>query len=321
MNNSHIKNRVLTLQLQLIICIVLSSIVLAFFLVFYKIIDKKQFRKYDLIDDIKLINSVENLSIVNDIITISGYAFLLNTDASEYTNQIVLKSVETDDEIWFNMEQINRPDVNAYYKSKHDYSNSGFLAKTKINNLEDDIVYEIIIINDYINNKAKKNRIAVSSKRYVLNKQLYNYNPYEFDNPIINDESSLLGLVFSDGSLCFYRKDVGLYLYQYNGKLYWIATNDFKFDENGSTYIMYHMFTSQIDKLPESRIGEGYDIRSFIFEKFEYKDEITTPYRVAVRDIPQEYPIVYVMTGVMDLDNNIRLWSEYFHIDNDISKE
>ena len=100
-------------------------------------------------------------------------------------------------------------------------------------------------------------------------------------------------------------------MYQYNDRLYWITNDEFVFKDDGLSYIQCHLHTSKRQNLPESRIQHGYDNKGFNFEEFEYTDENTTPYRVAIRDIPAEFPITYIRTGVYDSVHSEWTWSKY----------
>ncbi|NLJ91163.1 MAG: hypothetical protein GX323_09725 [Clostridiales bacterium] len=305
-------------KLQLLVCFILSSIVIVIFIIINKTLDEIISREYTIVDDIKLINSIENISIEDDDIILKGYAFKLDNNSIGSSISVFLRNVDTGQEVWFDTEQIERYDVNSYYDCEFDYSNSGFVASASSDKLDKDEIYEIIINVDYNNNNTdtKKTRRTVSAQRYIYNEELYAYNPNEFDKPDMDIESELLREVFDNGQLYLYQKDAGMYVYQYMDKLYWIATKDFEFEETGLTYIIYSFYTSQINKLPEDRIQHRFDRLSFYFEEHEYKDEVTVPYRVAIRDIPSDYPITYMVTGIYDTENEIRVWDKYIHLSN-----
>ena len=72
----------------------------------------------------------------------------------------------------------------------------------------------------------------------------------------------------------------------------------------------------RINKLPVERVKHGFDNFDFYFEEYEYKEEVTEPYRVAIRDIPYDYPITYILTGCYDVEKTKWFWSTSFHLDN-----
>ena len=303
------------LKLQFIFFISVSTVLILTFFIINHLIDTSKFRTYRIVDDIKLINSVENMTLEKDKFLLKGYAFYNGIDTNESNISVFLKSVTYDKEIWLDVEQTPRPDVNSYYKCDYNYENSGFLATGKTNKLKTDECYEVFINIDYLNPSNAKIRRTVSSNQYIVNNKLYDYNPFTFDKPDLNVKSDLLQDVFSNGKLCFYQSDIGMYVYQHNGKLYWIATPDFNFNNENLTQIIYHLNTSQVEKLPEYRIQYKFDNLDFIFEEYEYVDEDTSPYRVAIRKIPNQYSITYITTGVYDKFNRVSLWNKSFHLD------
>ena len=302
-------------KMQIIVCVVLSAIVIIGFLVLNRIIDRNKFYEYSLTEDNNIIKLIEDINIVNDSITIDGYAFMLEADSSKASISLFLLDAINDEEIWLDVEQVARADVQSYFLSEYNYEQSGFHASLKSKKLKEDVCYEVIINLDYTDNSSNKIRKTVSSNQFLLNGQLYGYNPIEFDKPNLDIDSKLLRKVFIEGKLCFYQKDAGMYVFQYNGKLYWIATDDFKFNENGQTHIIYHLYTSQINKLPVERNQYKFDNLDFVFEQYEYKDEVTEPYRVAYREIPDNYAITYVTTGHYDSNSDTLLWNKSFHLD------
>lgn len=301
-------------KLQVITCISLCSIIIIIFLLLNNLLDFQMSRKYTVVDDIRLINSIENLKVSNGIIELDGYAFLLEQNSENSSISILLREVKNSKEIWLDVDQITRADVNTYFDSEYNYENIGFKAFTKETKLKTDTCYEILINIDYKDDNDNISRITVSANTYILNSELYAYNPYTFDHPDMNVEFELLRNVFADGQLCFYQEDIGMYVYQYEGKLYWIATKDFEFNENNQTYIVYRLYTTQANKLSENRIQDEFDILSFHFEQYEYKNQVTEPYRVAIRDIPNDYAISYIKTGVYNTLSNQWLWDASFHL-------
>ncbi|NLL93160.1 MAG: hypothetical protein GX225_03315 [Clostridiales bacterium] len=305
-------------MLKLLLCIVLCSLIIIFFLIVNKILDVRISREYTIVDDIRFMNSIEKVTTEKDEIKLEGYAFILEKNSYDNMISVFLRNVVTENEIWFDMEQVDRVDVSSHFDSEHDYINSGFIASIDKRALSSEEIYEIIINIDYsdTNDKSKKAiRKTVSSNQYLLGGELYSYNPIEFDMPNMNIESELIKEVFTNGKLCFYQKEEGMYVYQYEGRLYWIATDDFKFDENDKTYIIYHLYTSQVNKLPEHRIQHKFDNLDFNFEKYEYMDENTAPYRVAIRNIPDEYVITYIYTGVYNMEIKKIYWKNRFHLE------
>lgn len=301
----------INLKIQILLCFILSAIVIVTFYAINKILDNKKFYEYTITENINVIKSLENISIddASHKIFIDGYAFMLERDTLDSAISLFLLGTKTNNEVWADINQIYRQDVNRYFASEYNYEYSGFRASIDNSLLLDDECYEVILNIDFGRSSNKK-RITVSTKKYILNQQLYDYNPDEFDKPDLNVKSDLLRNVFTKGHLCHYEKEAGMYIYQYKGKLYWIATSDFKFSENVNKPFPYILRTSQADRTPKV------EYLDFNFDDFEYKEEDTKPYRVAIRDIPDDYAITYITTGHYDRKNGKWFWRISFNLDN-----
>jgi len=317
MDKIHSKNILKKIEnniyLKILTCIILSSIIIILFHVINKEIDNRN-KQYSLVEDIKLINAVEKMYIDKNYLKFEGYAFYLGQDSRNASISLFLKNLNKDEEIWADTKVLYRPDIQNYYNCDYNYEKSGFIAKINLNNINMEDGYEIIINIDIKNRNNEKIRKTVSTGQFFYNKKLLSYNPFNFNYPESNLQSELLRKVFEEGQLHIYIKDKGLYVYEYQNKLYWITTNDFNFNEDGKTIILYQLWTSQPNLLPHHRIKNGFDNLDFVFEDNELKTEITEQYRVAVCDIPNQYSITYIKTGVYYKNNKEQSWNVLFQL-------
>ena len=310
-------------KMKIVTCVVLSSIIIALYFILDSIVPIKV--NYIISNDMNLINQIEKVSIEDNIINISGYAFILDMNSDDTKISILLRGVNEGKEIWTDVKQTFRADVNSYFNSDNKYENTGFYASIEEKKLDIDECYEIIVKLKYVTSTANTDMQntgnnaskTVSANRYIMNGELYSYNPYKLDQSDMKTTSKLLREVFTSGQLCFYQKNVGMYVYQYDGRLYWVANKEFVFAEDRKTRIPYYAYTSQTDKIPENSIQYGFDYLDFYFEEYEYNGENTAPYRIAIRDIPDTYPISYIITGVYDTVNSEWLWKKQFQLNHD----
>lgn len=300
-------------KFQILLCVVLCFLVIIAFFITNKLIDKKKFHEYNITEDIRLINSIENINANNSKLILDGYALILERDSIDSTISLFFLNTESSAEVWPDIEQVDRHDVNSYFSAEYNYENSGFQAYVDYEDIMKDECYEIFINIDYPDESSGIGTVrkTVSTNQFILDGQLYDYNPDEFDSPDLNVQSELLRKVFSDGKLYHYQKDAGMYIYQYRGQLYWIATSDFVFYENRVKAFPYIIRTSDASIPSDQRV----QYLDFDFEKYEYKDEVTEPYRVAIRDIPNDFSITYITTGHYDRENGTWLWKALFHMD------
>jgi len=163
-------------------------------------------------------------------------------------------------------------------------------------------VYEVLI-------EDRQEKHIFKTGIFLSKGEIVYANPKEFYP--VNAEGTELERIVQEGKLRVYRPDVGVYVYQYDGKLYWIAQDDYYFEEDASTYVQLHYFTTQKENLPNHRVDMGYDWDNagFAFEENEVIELNTNRYRVTVTDIPSNYSVFEIKTGYYDEE---WVWSQRF---------
>ena len=239
---------------------------------------------------------VDSSSCVNGEIELSGFALLYDHPVLKY--DVILRDTDTGKRIKLETEQTQRPDVNNYFLCEHDYTDSGFEAIGKIDASE----YEILIRWPW--------SVALSTGVYVDADDIH-YSPNaSFIAPDVNNAPDLKDIV-EEGTLRVYRPDYHCWVYQIENSLYWIVDQEFNFEEDGTTYIQYQLYTTQKDKLPQRRIDNGWfwDNIGGCFEDYEVRGDFG-PYRVMKRELPKEYSITSIVTGYYK--DGEWIWKNYF---------
>lgn len=189
------------------------------------------------------------------------------------------------------MEYTEREDVNEYFLCEHDYWKSGFEAAFKTGKLDlQDGNYEVLL-------RVNGGKKAYQTGNYLAKGQLVYTNPIEFK--ALDVAGTDLEKLVEQGVLRVYRPDYGMYVYQYEGELYWIAEPGYGFNEDGNTCVQYQLDTTQVEKLPEGRLNNQWywDNIGFWFCSKELSGWNTGKYRVAKERIPTEYSITKIWTG------------------------
>lgn len=239
-------------------------------------------------NDFSWVYQVDSVDLQGGKCVLKGFAFKLNTDAKREAFEIVLQDIETEEKLFLKMEYNNREDVNEYFACDYDYAESGFSAlidTEKVNGRN----YEVLL-------RVVDERDAYRTGTYLSDGELMYVNPLEYQT--LEIKGTDLEEIINQGIVRVYRPDYGMYVYQYDNELYWIAEPEYGFVE-GNTYVQYQLDTTQIERLPKTRLeNEWYcDDIGFAFSKYEINDMDTGKYRVAKREIPKEYSVRKIWTG------------------------
>ena len=202
--------------------------------------------------------------------------------------EILLYDILEDRIIYPKTEFVSREDVNEYFLCEYNYAACGMVSRFDVKELDiDGKNYEVLV-------SDKISRSVYQTETYLCKGELVYCTPiYEK----LQVEGTGLEKIVNDGILRVFRPDVGMYVYQYEGDLYWIADLKYEFDNNNSTYIQYQMNTTQIQKLPDDRLKNGWtwENEGFTFEDNEM--ELMGEWRVAKCSLPVEYSVTEIWTG------------------------
>ncbi len=248
--------------------------------------------KYEIVnDDFTYVFQIDGVEQKDDELVLTGWAFELETDSVEDDFDVILYDYNHDKEYYMDVKDEVRTDVNEYFLCEYDYSNSGFVAGLRLSKLDlENNNYEVLI-------RPRDAQKAYKSGTYISKGELMYTEPESF--VALDVEGTGLEDIVNNGVLRIYRPDMGMYVYQYEGSLYWIADESYEFEEDGSTYVQYQLDTTQIDNLPQHRLdNEWYwDNIGFNFESKEIVNIDTGNYRVTTSALQTEYSITRISTG------------------------
>lgn len=274
---------------QVVFCVVSTLVISVMYLLGKHMVELQREHSFTIVpDNFTWVYQIDSMECEDNKLVISGWAFALEQDAGENKFEIVLHNLETEKDIFPKIRYEAREDVNAYFLCKYDYTQSGFTATCSEKRL-DDGVYEILL-------KPEGSKNVYSTGIYYADGTMSFVNPEEF-TPLDVAETNL-ELIVEQGILRVYRQDYGMYVYQYEGELYWIAEKWYDF-VNGDTFVQYQMNTTQVENLPQNRLDNGWywSNISFYFTKNELLDWDTGRYRVTKCALPTEYSVTQIWTG------------------------
>ena len=241
-------------------------------------------------DDFSWVYQFESINKADETVEITGWAFQVDKDAKSNTFEIILSDVNSQQYIFSQMRFCARSDVNKYFLCDLDYTESGFIASVDVKNLKlYENSYEVLI-------RELGSRYAQKTGVFIVNGEVTytspeNYTEIDYAGRKIQD-------IVENGILKVCRPDVGMYVYQYEEDLYWIADEKYQFKEDG-TYIQFQTYTTQVEKLPPNRVERNltFDDIGFYFENKYIENLSDERYKVAKVTLPDSYSLKMLETG------------------------
>lgn len=279
-----------------------------------KLRENEIINKMNVSADASVLSAMDKIENKNGILELSGWVFRLNS--KNINIRLVLEAVDDSDAIILETE-MKANVIPDYFNQMWDFGNCGFTAGVKENRLQAETCYEILLLLDYevelentVDVEIKTVCKKVSTKQYLYGGNIYPYNVDEFVTPTVSD--SFLDEVLKNGTLCSYEPNGNMYIYQYKSKLFWFLRSDYKEIEINQ-YVPFHIHSSVVSDLPDEYEQYGFENRDFYFadNEMNLSGEL---YRVAIAELPQDYAITYVETGLYSLQSSTWIWNTRFQI-------
>ena len=187
---------------------------------------------------------------------------------------------------------ISREDVNEYFGEDIDYTRTGYEA---VMDVPEGPEYEVLV--KFGATQPMSTGVYIPERR----------------DAGLKVAGTDLEKIVREGFLLVDRPERHCRVYQFEGELYWIVDDGFDFEDDGSTYVQYQLWTTTPGRLPKKRTDNGWfwDNIGGNFEDYEVTGEIDCgEYRVMKRELPTEYAITSIVTGYYK--NEDWVWKEYF---------
>ena len=145
---------------------------------------------------------------------------------------------------------------------------------------------------------------AFATDKYA--KKIYNLYSYE---PFLPSPAKEVFEYIKKGQLKVFNPETKTYIYQVKDKIVWAigVGNELK------KPIIYHLYTDQVDLLPDDRKPYKFDNKDFCYDEKEDK-KLCQDFIVLEKEIPKNYPVSKIVVGHMK-DNGTISWLKTFTID------
>ena len=256
-----------------------------------------------------VLKEVTSVKKENGSVVFTGWGFDTNYYDEESTCELILQDTETGEAFWPKMAKNPEPvQIADRYTDGGDYSDAGFEGSLKENKLEENSAYEILLryTSNYTDEAGMEQQYVrtVTTDEFFYQGEMTEYNPKTF--VALEIAGTELEKVIKNGKFHYFSED-GMYIYEYNNAIYYIADSRFKFAENGLTELPLHIFPVNKAMLDEKYADAGFENRDIMFENYEISGDFGE-YRVAVRELPDNYAIAYIVTGLYDSKENKWIW-------------
>lgn len=255
---------------------------------------------------------IESFDINQNKVRIKGWCFCLGLEASKHENLkrntkpvfLLVDSKDDKNKLVIRSEWNKREDVNKYFSCDIDYSYcglSGEINASKINIR--DTKYKLLIKYD------RDSEHAIDTGCFIINGKL-EYGEKNTDL-LRRTEGTELNEIVKNGEQKLSLPDRGIYVYQLNEFLYWIADEKFVFNDDKTIMVQYLIFSNQKERLPNGSKSFAED-KCSDFTAYEITNLMDSgSFRVYKREIPNEYAITCIETGVWEKKLGWE-WQGYF---------
>lgn len=299
---------------QVVVFIVLEMLVFAVYFIGGKWGEEEKRKaaviEQEVVVDYSLLFNIEKIIEKDVDVEFSGWAFCPDTKNKEIA--LVLRETEDNTEHILYAELKEKEGITDYFFVNEKSGKIGFDARIKKEKLDSSGCYEILLclLYETTTDVMVECRKKISTGVYYCGGQTYGYNPKEFKEPMVYSEE--LVNVVKNGSVRAYNSEDGIWVYQNDSKLYClIESNKNQISEETRIDVPVMVSTSCTELLPENRQQYGNDHLGAYFADEKYKNEEEIIQVVAV-ELPTEYPITYVSTGLYD--NIEKDWKRQFVI-------
>lgn len=191
-----------------------------------------------------------------------------------------------------NVEYRDRIDINDYFACEYDYSKCGFVAKIKKSELNiENGNYQIVF------KPEKQGQIGILSNSYISKGNLTYINPVE--SSVLGDYDSEINKILGEGICLDVIPEFDMYIYQKGWEIYWIAGENYSFEDDGKTSFNFLTDTTQFNNLPKASLDKGlqWNVTTFNFEDNEIMSGKTGKFRICSQEIPRDYSVSSISTG------------------------
>ena len=300
--------------LQVLICVGLLCLIWGTYIPIARSFEKKneepKILNLPVITDHTILTDVEDVKIKDGKVVLNGWGLRLNTKNSAI--HLVLQPTDGSTGQVLSPRCTDREDICDYFAPDWEFGKVGFSANVKESALQKDICYEILLTISYeetVEFEGKEygmeRRRKITTGQYLYEGNLYRYNPKEFERPDITEPG--LVQVMDEGILRAYNQKERLWVYQYDNQLYFLINSESGSLRESVIKIPVLRYTSRVDLLPEEHKKNGYERLGSYYEDEYYRKVGVLPWQVVVVDLPTEYPVMSVNTGLYD--NELKEWN------------
>lgn len=241
------------------------------------------------------------------------YGWTVYPDAQNKEIALVLKAEDNEEHILF-ADLTEKKGITDSFLLSENFGNQGFEASIRKTKLDTNSCHEIfisVLFETEKNGETVESRKKIATCMYYYDGNIYCYNPKEFKKPNVISEELIR--VVEEGTVRAYDSVEGIWVYQYDTKLFClIDSNKNRICEETKLDVPVMVLTSCEELLPENRQQYGNDHLGAYYANEKYAKENKEVIQVVEVELPTEYPVTYVMTGVYD--NTQKQWKKLLAI-------